>query len=74
MFMKKNLLILSSILIVLLSSCKKDYVCVCTDVNTGSASYGDHFKANSITKKAAEESCKANNEVAAGSLKDCHLE
>ncbi|MBS1634716.1 MAG: hypothetical protein JST26_02260 [Bacteroidetes bacterium] len=56
-----------------LGSCKKDYVCVCTNNNTGNKSYGDHFKANVITKKAAEESCKADGNLSAGAL-DCHLE
>lgn len=56
------------------SSCQKDYVCVCTNSNTGNVSYGDNIKTNVFTKKAAEESCKANNNVSAGSLENCHLE
>lgn len=60
--------------IIILSSCKKDYVCVCTEKATGEKSYGDHFKANSLTKAAADESCKANNDVYASELEDCHLE
>ncbi|MBI3520423.1 MAG: hypothetical protein HY062_13870 [Bacteroidetes bacterium] len=73
--MMKNLIVLFSVLAAgVCMSCKKDYVCVCTNSNTGTVSYGDHFKANVITKKAAEESCKANNDLSAGGLKDCHLE
>lgn len=74
--MKKDISIIIAALfaIVLMSSCKKDYVCVCTNSNTGHVSEGDHFKANAFTKKAAEESCKANNDLSAGGLKDCHLE
>jgi hypothetical protein len=56
------------------TSCKKDYRCVCTNSTTGQVSYGDNMKANLFTKKAAEESCKANNDLSAGGLKDCHLE
>ena len=58
----------------MVTSCKKDYVCVCTDIQSGDKSYGDHFKAGPITKKAAEESCKANDDVYSADLKDCHLE
>lgn len=57
-----------------LASCRKDYVCVCTVKADGSKSYGDHFKAGFITKKAAEESCKANDDVFEDGLEDCHLE
>jgi hypothetical protein len=72
--MKKSILIFSIFMASAFVSCKKDYVCVCTNANTGDVSYGDHFKANTFTKTAAEESCKANNDVSGGSLKDCHLE
>ena len=51
-------------------SCKKDYRCVCTNSNTGHVSYGDNIKANVFTKKAAEEACKANNDLSAGGLRD----
>ncbi|MBK6984836.1 MAG: hypothetical protein IPH32_08785 [Bacteroidetes bacterium] len=37
-------------------------------------SYGDHFKAGPFVKKAAEESCKANNDVFEDGLENCHLE
>ena len=72
--MKKYIFILSACIAVTFTSCKKDYMCVCTNSNTGTISEGDHFKANIITKKAAEESCKANNDLSAGGLKDCHLQ
>lgn len=72
--MKNPTLIILIVFASLLVSCKKDYVCVCTNSNTGNTSYGDHFKANTITKKAAEESCKANNDLSGGGLENCHLE
>jgi hypothetical protein len=72
--MNKSIFILSAFIALAFTACKKDYVCICTNSNTGTVNRGDTFKANIITKKAAEESCKANNDLAAGSLKDCHLE
>ena len=54
-------------------SCQKDYVCFYTNANVGHLSYGDNIKTNVFTKKAAEESYKANNDLSGGSLKDCHL-
>ena len=56
------------------NSCDKEYVCVCTNTNTGNKSYGDKIKANEFTKTANEETCKNNNNLSGGSLKDCHLE
>ncbi|MFN8115107.1 MAG: hypothetical protein U0W65_03285 [Bacteroidia bacterium] len=70
--MKKNFLAIS--VLVILTSCKKDYVCVCTEKATGEKSYGDHFKAGPILKKTAEESCKANDDVFEDGLENCHLE
>lgn len=72
--MKKLLILSSSALIISLTSCKKDYICVCTEKSTGEKSYGEHFKAGPFLKKAAEESCEANDDVFANDLKDCHLE
>jgi hypothetical protein len=71
----KNLLMFVSVIVGLsLTSCKKDYVCVCTIKSTGELSPGDHFKAGPLTKAAAEESCKANNDVYSNDLENCHLE
>ena len=72
--MKQNILTASILILVIATSCKKDYICVCTEKQTGEKSYGDHFKAGPITKKAAEESCKANDDVFSSDLEDCHLE
>jgi hypothetical protein len=72
--MKKTIIITVSFFALSLISCRKDYVCVCTEKTTGEKSYGDHFKAGIITKKAAEESCKANDDVFEDGLEDCHLE
>lgn len=71
--MKKSIL-LSALALTLFTSCKKDYVCVCTEKATGDKSYGDHFKAGPFLKKAAEESCAANDDVFSSGLEDCHLE
>lgn len=71
---KDTIIIIAALLAIFLMSCKKDYVCVCTNANTGHVSEGDHFKANVFTKKAAEETCEANDDLSAGGLKDCHLE
>lgn len=56
------------------TSCKKEYQCVCTNSNTGTVSRGDKIKAGPYDKAANEETCKKNNDLSAGSLKDCHLE
>lgn len=72
--MKNTLLIISVLTIVALTSCQKEYVCVCTNSTTGHVSYGDKMKANVFTKKATEEGCANNDELSGGALKDCHLE
>lgn len=66
-----TLLLLTTMLI---SSCQKDHICVCTNKNTGKVSEGDHFKTNIFTKKAAEKTCEANDDLSAGGLENCHLE
>jgi hypothetical protein len=58
----KNILIISAI-VTLFGSCKKEYVCVCTNTVTGEKSYGDKVKAGKIAKTAYEESCEANGDV-----------
>lgn len=72
--MKKIILFLSAIIVLSTTACKKEYICVCTEKATGDKSYGDHFNAGPITKKAAEESCKANDNVFSSDLENCHLE
>jgi|GEM_PF-1350083 len=72
--MKKTIIITVSLFTLSLISCKKDYVCVCTEKKTGEKSYGDHFKAGPLLKKTAEESCKANNDVFEMDVENCHLE
>ena len=72
--MKKFIFPISIVLAFLTSSCKKDYVCVCTEKATGAKSYGDTFKAGPLTKKAAEKSCESNNDVYSNTLEGCHLE
>lgn len=53
--MKKTFLALFAI--IALNSCKKTYVCECTDKTTGEKSYGDHFRADPLTKKSAQIAC-----------------
>lgn len=72
--MKSTIIIIASIFSLSLISCKKDYVCVCAETATGEKSYGDHFKAGPYLKKAAEESCEANDDVFEDGLENCHLE
>lgn len=72
--MKKIILTVSVIVVCTLTSCQKEYRCVCTNSNTGEKSYGDKFKTNAATKKTWEEDCKHTGELSGGSLKDCHLE
>ncbi len=72
--MKNRFLFILALVVLTLSSCKKDYQCVCTNVSSGNVHYGDKLEANVYTKKAAEETCKNNNNLSAGTLKDCHLE
>lgn len=72
--MKATIIIMSSIFCLSFVSCRKDYVCVCTEKATGEKNYGDHFKAGPIYKKTVEESCKANDDVFEDGLENCHLE
>jgi hypothetical protein len=70
----KKLFLISALCFLGFASCKKDYQCVCTNVNTGTVSYGDKMEESAFTKKAAEKACENNNNLSGGSLKDCHLE
>ena len=72
--MKKTLLSIAILSAFSLSSCKKDYQCVCTNTNTGTVSRGDKMQENVYTRKAAERTCENNNNLSGGTLKDCHLE
>jgi hypothetical protein len=55
-------------------SCKKEYVCVCTNSNTGNESRGDVIKASRFTYSTWKQDCEQNDELSGGSLKNCHLE
>jgi hypothetical protein len=72
--MKIELLIVIVFTAFICLSCQKEFKCVCTNSTTGNTSYGDPIKGTVFTKKAAEESCKANNDLSAGELENCHLE
>jgi hypothetical protein len=62
------------VFLIAFTSCKKDYQCVCTNSTTGTVSRGDKMSAGPFTKAATETTCENNNNLSAGSLKDCHLE
>ncbi|MDQ3048681.1 MAG: hypothetical protein M3R27_14120 [Bacteroidota bacterium] len=68
-----RIIFLALVFVTCLSSCKKDYICVCTDSTTGEKTYGDEFRAGPLMKETVEKSCKA-NEDAYNNLEDCHLE
>jgi hypothetical protein len=69
--MKKGIILLS--LLAWMSSCKKEYTCVCTVISTGERSEGDKIKTGKLEKDGYEEACKSNESVF-NDLKDCHLE
>ena len=55
--MKTTILTLG-ILAILLPSCRKDYVCECTDLNTNSKVIAKHFYSiRPYSKKAAQNDC-----------------
>ena len=58
----------------MMTSCTKDYVCVCTHTSTGEKSYGDKIKTGPIRKPQFERTCKNTADLSLGNLKDCHLE
>lgn len=70
----KQIILLSAIFVLLGSSCRKEYVCVCTQKSTGDKSYGDRIKSGPVAKKAFQESCEANDDVYSSDLENCHLE
>lgn len=72
--MKKITIASSFLLVLLFSSCQKDYVCVCTERSTGEKNYGDHVKSGPFSKKVYEKSCEANDDVFEDDLENCHLE
>ena len=53
-----------------MSSCQKDYVCVCTNLSTGEKSYGDRVKTTKLGKKGFEKSCKSKSTA----HKECFVE
>ena len=61
------------VVMVIICSCQKEYVCVCTSEKTGEKTYGEKVKTTNLGRKGFEKSCKANNDTIS-KLKDCHLE
>ncbi|MES2763006.1 MAG: hypothetical protein V4677_12410 [Bacteroidota bacterium] len=72
--MKKITIILTIATSFAITSCEKEYTCVCTNKTTGERSPGDKVKTTKLGKKGFEESCKANDDVFENDLKDCHVE
>jgi hypothetical protein len=72
--MKNAICVLALTASFILSSCQKEYTCVCTNSNTGNVHHGDKMKAGPFTKAATQETCEHNDELSGGVLKDCHLE
>ena len=70
----KKIIVLIAVIVSTLTSCKKDYVCVCTEKTTGEKLYGDHFKGTKTTLKPFQVSCEENNNVSSGNLENCHIE
>lgn len=64
------LIILFSLII---CSCQKEYVCVCTSTETDEKKYVDKVKTTNLGKKGFEKSCKSKNDTI-NKLKDCHIE
>jgi hypothetical protein len=72
--MKKGIYLIVLLLCIILTSCRKEYVCACKDIHTGEKIYGGHFKTGPVFKKNAKASCKQNNEIYKAYLEKCHLE
>lgn len=70
----KKILLFIYLLVLGLSACRKEYVCVCTQKSTGDKSYGDRMKSGPVARKAFQESCEANDDVFGSDLENCHLE
>jgi len=70
----KNTILIISIVAAFAVSCRKEYVCVCTQKSTGDKTYGDRLKSGPVARKAFQESCEANDDVFTGDLENCHLE
>jgi hypothetical protein len=71
MNMKKNAVLISVVLIGLLMSCQKKYVCYCTNVNSGISVYKETYKGTSFAKKAAIKSCEKHMSTESDSLTNC---
>lgn len=55
----KNLILLIGITqIAFLMSCKKDYQCICTEVQTNGKINYSTYELNNTTRKVADESCR----------------
>lgn len=54
--MKKWVICSFSVISIITTSCRKSYVCECTDHKTGEKTYGDTFKGE-LQKKSAQIAC-----------------
>lgn len=72
--MKKIIFTIALFTVIIFTNCRKSYVCVCTDINTGERSYGDVFRVGPIAKKGVQATCEAATTIAASDSVTCKLE
>ena len=70
--MKKSLL--GIFLLLVLTSCQKNYQCVCTSVSSGEMVLGNNYEATILKKNAAEQACKTNNNKIDTTITNCHIQ
>jgi hypothetical protein len=69
--MKTKLLLLITT-IIFLSSCQKEYICVCTAISTGQECTFEKEKTTNLGKKGMKKACQ-NHPTTNADLKDCDL-
>ena len=72
--MKKIIVLFIVVVMGVLISCQKDYVCYCSKPNTNVSSYRETYKGTVFAKKAATKSCKDNMNIELDSLTNCYIE
>jgi hypothetical protein len=72
--MKTKVIIGAVLLSMFAISCRKEVVCVCTDIHTGARSYGDPLRSGPIARKAYTEGCEAGTIIAASDSVTCAVE
>ena len=72
--MNKHVLILFVFIAITVVSCQKEYVCFCTNANSGVSSFKERYVGTIFAKKTADKSCKLNMNTETDSLTNCHIE